>query len=666
MELGENCKKSYIGTDQSEQTGVLIAMEPNENPKEKSEISVEILAKPVEKLETGVLIAMEPDENPEIKPKKKSDIDSKRTSSSVEDDILALFENELKDYPQVFKFIQKLQEIVDRQRKLLQKYHEKFKQFNKEVKHIDVQTDPENIVKQNTSLPDDKEGIDIQSFKDEIVQAAHSAVQNTGFVYEPVSGLYYDYNTGYYYNSELGLYYDGATSTYYYYNEEQKKFEFHSQVQSQSQQQETQHKQGKQHKQQTLVKDQPVRTKPNEVNVSTDHSKFRGNVTEPFAASEDVTPMEDTDMLSDVSSNSDLCADPEPQTKQPASEVTLQSSPLIDSELSGRFARINITSVRSRALEIANAWPPCLRIIVTETSVKGVKVGTLFIVTNLGGTIGREGEHAVLIPDINISKHHAKISFTGTEDNKDDSSKGYTIVDLGSRNGTFVDTIRLSAALQESEPHLLTHGTNLRIGGTKLSVHIHQGRDTCDQCEPGVLMCAMNKPSPVKIDLTSNSAQNRQAELKRLRKKFGLDKNPATKPTGGGGAGKLNTPGYDDRAERRRKTVGSLVEGEKTQVAHMEESIPNQNKGFKMLSKMGWKSGQTLGKDEANTNALIEPIIPQQYAKNAGLGCSAPVIRPSSDSKEERKKTVWEKTQARYNVLGHEPPPTSNSPEDEH
>uniref|UniRef100_A0A8D8S0I6 Angiogenic factor with G patch and FHA domains 1 n=1 Tax=Cacopsylla melanoneura TaxID=428564 RepID=A0A8D8S0I6_9HEMI len=390
MELGENCKKSYIGTDQSEQTGVLIAMEPNENPKEKSEISVEIPtltpvakletgvpiamkpkenpeisikpkekpersveipAKPVEKLETGVLIAMEPDENPEIKPKKKSDIDSKRTSSrSVEDDILALFENELKDYPQVFKFIQKLQEIVDRQRKLLQKYHEKFKQFNKEVKHIDVQTDPENIVKQNTSLPDDKEGIDIQSFKDEIVQAAHSAVQNTGFVYEPVSGLYYDYNTGYYYNSELGLYYDGATSTYYYYNEEQKKFEFHSQVQSQSQQQETQHKQGKQHKQQTLVKDQPVRTKPNEVNVSTDHSKFRGNVTEPFAASEDVTPMEDTDMLSDVSSNSDLCADPEPQTKQPASEVTLQSSPLIDSELSGRFARINITSVRSRAL----------------------------------------------------------------------------------------------------------------------------------------------------------------------------------------------------------------------------------------------------------------------------------------------------------------------------
>ncbi|KAI5710312.1 hypothetical protein M8J75_007579 [Diaphorina citri] len=253
-------------------------------------------------------------------------------------------------------------------------------------------------------------------------------------------------------------------------------------------------------------------------------------------------------------------------------------------------------ALRTEEYEIANAWPPCLRIMVTETSVKGLQPGTLFLVTYLGGTIGREGEHAVLIPDINISKHHAKIEFTGTESHKDDPSKGYTLVDLGSRNGTYVDNVRLSSALQESEPHLLKHGTELRIGSTKLSVHIHNGRDTCDQCEPG---------------------------------------------------------------------VGSLVEGEKTQVAHMEESIPNENKGFRMLSKMGWKAGQTLGKDEANSAALIEPIIPQQYAKNAGLGSSMPGPVPtSSNPKEERKKSVWEKTRARYKVLGDEPPPpASSSPE---
>lgn len=62
--------------------------------------------------------------------------------------------------------------------------------------------------------------------------------------------------------------------------------------------------------------------------------------------------------------------------------------------------------------EIANAWPPCLRIIVTETAVKGLQVGTLFLVTYLGGSIGREGEHAVLIPDINISKVGSTFPFS--------------------------------------------------------------------------------------------------------------------------------------------------------------------------------------------------------------------------------------------------------------
>lgn len=92
-----------------------------------------------------------------------------------------------------------------------------------------------------------------------------------------------------------------------------------------------------------------------------------------------------------------------------------------------------------------------------------------------------------------VIQHHAKIEFTGTESHKDDPSKGYTLVDLGSRNGTYVDNVRLSSALQESEPHLLKHGTELRIGSTKLSVHIHNGRDTCDQCEPGVLISAMSE-----------------------------------------------------------------------------------------------------------------------------------------------------------------------------
>ncbi|XP_026679252.1 angiogenic factor with G patch and FHA domains 1 [Diaphorina citri] len=528
---------------------------------------------------------------------------SEKTSTSVEDDIMKLFENELKDYRQVFEFIRKLQELVERQRKLLHKYHERFKQIKKEVQHVAIQTDTDDMLKE--SMPtNDRGGIDINSFKEEIVQAAHSAVQKSGFVYEPVSGLYYDYNTGYYYNSELGLYYDGNTSSYYYYNEQEKKFEFHSQVQPTQQ----------------ASNNQSVKTKQDAVKpqLNSTSNVGLGASGEVVGASQGlVTPLPDTDMLSDVSSSSDLPDEPEDvekkdvntnQTKQTVSEgsdgeegeieedredgelstdediemetdetqdtvgkyrtpleyynsqeyrtwydnycksVTVQyrKTPVAYDPTSEEAKNVN-PALRTEEYEIANAWPPCLRIMVTETSVKGLQPGTLFLVTYLGGTIGREGEHAVLIPDINISKHHAKIEFTGTESHKDDPSKGYTLVDLGSRNGTYVDNVRLSSALQESEPHLLKHGTELRIGSTKLSVHIHNGRDTCDQCEPGVLISAMNKPVVAKIDLSASSGQNRQAELKRLRKKFGLDKK-------GANTGKMET-GYEDRAERRRKTV---------------------------------------------------------------------------------------------------------------
>ena len=54
--------------------------------------------------------------------------------------------------------------------------------------------------------------------------------------------------------------------------------------------------------------------------------------------------------------------------------------------------------------EMSKAWPPCMRIIVKETKVKNLKACSLFLVTYDGGTLGREGDHQVLIPDLNISK----------------------------------------------------------------------------------------------------------------------------------------------------------------------------------------------------------------------------------------------------------------------
>lgn len=40
----------------------------------------------------------------------------------------------------------------------------------------------------------------------EIKDAANQAQNETGFIYEPTSGLYYDSRTGYYYNAVFFLY----------------------------------------------------------------------------------------------------------------------------------------------------------------------------------------------------------------------------------------------------------------------------------------------------------------------------------------------------------------------------------------------------------------------------------------------------------------------------
>lgn len=57
-----------------------------------------------------------------------------------------------------------------------------------------------------------------------------------------------------------------------------------------------------------------------------------------------------------------------------------------------------------RVTDLAKTYPPCMRIIVKETSLPKLKIGTLFLVAYTGGSLGREGDHAVIIPDLNISK----------------------------------------------------------------------------------------------------------------------------------------------------------------------------------------------------------------------------------------------------------------------
>ena len=166
--------------------------------------------------------------------------------------------------------------------------------------------------------------------------------------------------------------------------------------------------------------------------------------------------------------------------------------------------------------------------------------------------MGREGDHAVLIPDINVSKHHARFVYRA------DSSK-YFITDLGSRNGTWLDGERLSAALQESEAFEVQHGAVIQVGGTKLLCHVHAGRDTCPSCEPGLVQqCPVIVREPVLITKHPEYKEH----LQNLKKKFGVD-TPL----------EIHNAGYEDRAEIRRTTVGSSHHSEKTQAASLSELV---------------------------------------------------------------------------------------------
>ena len=72
-------------------------------------------------------------------------------------------------------------------------------------------------------------------------------------------------------------------------------------------------------------------------------------------------------------------------------------------------------------------------------------------------SIGRHGDNEIILPDNQVSRHHAEIVMQGGR---------WLIADLGSANGTYVNGERLSG------PHVLNHGDLVRVGQTQFRVEI--------------------------------------------------------------------------------------------------------------------------------------------------------------------------------------------------
>ncbi|XP_033108569.1 angiogenic factor with G patch and FHA domains 1-like isoform X2 [Anneissia japonica] len=464
---------------------------------------------------------------------------------------------------------------------------------------VAIQTSEEEATGLNSSIGDTRipEKIDkdhpvpdeAHSIADSLRDAAEAAMTHSGFVYDENSGLYYDYSSGYYYNPENHLYYDTKTGIYYYFNETSNAYEFHSQVempdQSQTWQQETEETEGKNYNRRKKYRE-----------------NRRKDVKEKYRHKNEIDNL--TNRVSDLHLGSRYGC-------QPSTKTTY-----------------NIVNRRE--------YPPCIRMIVTKS--ESIPPGSLYIITCMGGSIGREGsEHAVVIPETGVSKRHADIYYS-------QESWQYFIRDLGSQNGTLINSKSLSQPRTESESHSLSHKDYLTIGGTVLRLHIHPGAETCDDCEPGQVqaLLAQNQPK-ASVTISADKEQQRRKGLKEIRKKYGLakdnyvEKNPST-----------CNPLYKDRAEGRRKTVGSDNPHQKDDApSSVDREIASDNLGRKMMEKMGWKSGDTLGKD--NTG-IKEPINVLSNNKRAGLGGQAQ--RTISDlAQGSLASEKWDKARARYDAI---------------
>ncbi|KAJ2948542.1 hypothetical protein O0L34_g7795 [Tuta absoluta] len=493
-------------------------------------------------------------------------------------------------------------------------------------------------------LKPDEEG---KSIADQVKEAAQSALQQSGMVYVESAGMYYDYKTGYYYNSELGLYYHTDTNCYYYYNEDKKEFAFHSypdrravavnpsleahekrkaRKQRKAQQKEEEinslakslsqgdgphkpkrRKKDKEQKKEKIIKKEKKVKKESEVKTPAENSSDNTKITaetdteDTQEKSESAMETDDSkdDKIEDGDGNSEKNGEEleDGECSDTASEEEEETS---DEESNASTASLGDDDM------VAKHHPPCMRVIVRETTLPKLKVGSLFLITKDGGTVGREGEHTILLRDANVSRNHLEIKY-------DINKRMYTATDLGSKNGSFLNGVLMSESQVVSLPMEVIHGSILQLGETKLLCHIHPGNDTCGHCEPGLIMETQEKEK-VAYTRTCDVKKQYELELARLKNKYKPE--PLM----------IEDGSYNDRAKARRETVGSSHSSEKTQATDTETHIAPENKGFKLLQKMGWSKGEGLGKDSQGDTAPIPLVSNEGKVGLGGAGSAAPPV----------------------------------------
>ena len=98
---------------------------------------------------------------------------------------------------------------------------------------------------------------------------------------------------------------------------------------------------------------------------------------------------------------------------------------------------------RSVIEEIAQSQEKAMLIIN-----RGSNLGSRFLITSQGASIGRSSPNDVFLDDVTVSRSHAKIEST---------SSGFSLRDSGSLNGTYVNNNSITE-------HVLHSGDQIQIG----------------------------------------------------------------------------------------------------------------------------------------------------------------------------------------------------------
>nr|XP_032824775.1 angiogenic factor with G patch and FHA domains 1 isoform X1 [Petromyzon marinus]XP_032824776.1 angiogenic factor with G patch and FHA domains 1 isoform X1 [Petromyzon marinus] len=488
------------------------------------------------------------------------------------------------------------------------------------------------------------------SLADSLRAAAEDAMQQSGMVYDEGTGLYYDYTTGFYYDATTQMYYDPNNGHYYYFDSEKGTYEYYTSVDLQPAEGTTKTK-----KKKTKKKDLEKEEKARRSTKRRSRERKRGREAERERSKKRLKTSgrhhrKAVDCITD--DEDEERERREKRRRRRRSSSTERGSETEEGEISDSEDSASSSSHSSSDSstqsnvcddsEVEQQWPPCIRVMVVRSPV--LNPGTLFIITSdTIATIGRakDMDHTISIPEMGVSKFHAEVHF-------DLERQKYVLMDQGSQNGTIINGNRILQPKEHSDPHPLDHGDEVKFGETVLSFHIHPASETCDGCEPGQVIAHLRlnqKQAPqTGFSLLSKKEKEkiRLKELKQMKAKYGLQ----------GSAHEdqevLNNSKYANRAEQRRRTVGSEHPHHKDDApASLHEEIDRGNKGRKLLEKMGWKHGEGLGRDSAG---IKEPIKPHAMNKQAGLGSAPqlPADSPLLAAGNSRRAQNWEKARERF------------------